>query len=75
MMIITDTVLKNSRKNSFHIDLTTFLRNNLLRENQYGLRERRSTSMAVMELVEEITSSVDRELFTVGIFVHLKHLF
>ncbi len=31
----------------------------LLSDHQYGFRSNRSTSMAVMELVEEVSSSMD----------------
>ena len=47
----------------------------LLIESQYGFRSKRSTALAILELLEEITNaSVNRE-FTIGIFVDLKKAF
>ncbi len=47
----------------------------LLSDHQYGFRSNRSTSMAVMELVEEISSSMDNNEYTVGVFLDLKKAF
>ena len=49
--------------------------NNLLMESQYGFRSGRSTSMALTELVEEITSCIHNKHFAVGIFIDLKKAF
>ena len=48
---------------------------NLISENQYGFRPSRSTSSALLELIEEISSSMDRGLHTVGIFIDLSKAF
>lgn len=37
-----------------------------------SFREQRATSVAVMELVEAIATSIDNKEFTVGIFLDLK---
>ena len=42
---------------------------------QYGFRKGMSTSMAIMELMEDITSAVDRGKLTIGIFIDLKKAF
>ncbi len=47
----------------------------LLSDHQFGFRTNRSTSMAVMELVEEISSSMDKNEYTVGVFLDLKKAF
>ncbi len=47
----------------------------LLSGHQYGFRSNRSTSMAVMELVEDISSSMDNNEYTVGVFLDLKKAF
>ena len=48
---------------------------NLIAENQYGFRSSRSTSSALLELVEEITSSMDNGKHTVGVFIDLSKAF
>ena len=45
---------------------------NILSNNQYGFRANRSTSMAVMELVEGISNSIEKGEYTVGVFIDLK---
>lgn len=47
----------------------------ILNESQYGFREKRSTSMAILEAVEEIINSLDKKKITVGIFIDLKKAF
>ena len=52
-----------------------FARKQALYSRQYGLRKHMSTSMALMELVEDITNAIDDGMFTVGIFIDLKKAF
>ncbi len=47
----------------------------LLVDSQYGFRANRSTSMALMELIEDITSSIDNKKYAVGVFIDLKKAF
>lgn len=47
----------------------------LLVDSQYGFRSNRSTSMALMELIEDITSSIDNKKYAVGVFIDLKKAF
>ena len=47
---------------------------NILYESQYGFRKNMSTSLAMLELVENITTSIDDCKSTVGIFIDLKRL-
>lgn len=47
----------------------------LLFESQYGFRAQRSSSMALLELIEEITSSIDKKKFAIGVFTDLKKAF
>ena len=47
----------------------------ILNEHQYGFRKNRSTDLALLQLVEEITTAMDRGLYTVGVFVDLKKAF
>ena len=47
----------------------------VLYESQYGFRKNRSTSLAILELVEEITTAIDDFKSTVGVFIVLKKAF
>ena len=47
----------------------------LLSDNQYGFRSNRSTSLALLELVEKITKSIDDGKYTMGIFIDIKKAF
>ena len=50
-------------------------KHNLLSNHQYGFRGNRSTSMAVMELVEEVSTAIENGDYTVGVFIDLKKAF
>ena len=47
----------------------------LLQDGQYGFRCNHSTELAVLEMIEKISDSIDKKLFSVGIFVDLKKAF
>ncbi len=47
-------------------------KHDILSPSQYGLRSNMSTSQALLELIEEITSSLDNKKYSVGIFIDLK---
>ena len=49
--------------------------NQILYKSQYGFRKQMSTSLAIIELVEEITNSLDNHEATVGVFIDLKKAF
>ena len=49
--------------------------NQVLYKSQYGFRKQMSTSLAIIELVEEITNSLDNHESTVGFFIDLKKAF
>ena len=56
----------------FHNHMMLFVEeNNILYESQYGLRKNMSTSLAILELVENITTNIDDCKSTVGIFIDL----
>ena len=60
----------------FNSRLDTFLEKYIiLSENQYGFREKRSTALALMELVEDLTKSLDEKKHTIGVFIDLKKAF
>ncbi len=50
-------------------------KHDLLTDNQYGFRSNRSTSQALIELTEEITNSMDKKKYAVGVFIDLKKAF
>jgi len=47
----------------------------ILYVRQYGFRDNMSTSMAVFELTEAITSAIDNHESTIGVFIDLKKAF
>ena len=49
--------------------------NNVICSGQYGFREKRSTSMALIELLENITYNCDKKMVTAGVFIDLKKAF
>ena len=52
----------------FHKRLMSFLdKKNILYKSQYGFRKNMSTSLAILELVEEITNAIDDCKSTVGV--------
>ena len=48
---------------------------NILSPSQYGFGSNITTSRALIELVEEITTSLDNNKYDIGIFVDLKKAF
>ena len=63
-------------ENIFHSRLTSFMNEKrLLYVGQYGFRKKHSTSMAIFELVEEITIAMDNSMSTVAVFIDLKKAF
>ena len=60
----------------YHSRLMGFIDSNkILYKSQYGFRKQLSTSLAIIELVEEITNSLDNHESTVGVFIDLKKAF
>ena len=47
----------------------------ILTDSQYGFRSNRSTSLALIELLEEICTAIDNKKITVGVFIDLKKAF
>ena len=47
----------------------------LLNNCQYGFRSQMSTSHALLDLVEDITSSIDAKKISIGVFIDLEHAF
>ena len=60
----------------FHNRMMSFIDDKqILYKSQYGFRKNMSTSLAIMELVEEITTSIDDCKSTIGVFIDLKKAF
>ena len=47
----------------------------ILKNIQFGFRKNMSTALAIIELVEEITTAIDERKTTVGVFIDLKEAF
>ena len=50
-------------------------RHNILFDNQYGFRSQHSTSLALIRLIDQISSSIDSKKFCAGIFLDLLKAF
>uniref|UniRef100_A0A3P9N665 Reverse transcriptase domain-containing protein n=1 Tax=Poecilia reticulata TaxID=8081 RepID=A0A3P9N665_POERE len=50
-------------------------KHNILSSSQYGFKSGNSTSMAIMDLIEQITEAVDQKQYCVSVFVDLKKAF
>ncbi len=56
--------------------LTDFInQHDILSQNQYGFRKNISTSMALLDLVDKISTSIENNEFTIGIFIDLAKAF
>ena len=56
--------------------LDSFLdKHEILVEEQYGFRRARSTSMAITQLIENLTDANEDKKYTVGVFIDLKKAF
>ena len=47
----------------------------ILYNGQYGFRKNNSTSMAILELVEEMTTAMDNSRSSIAVFIDLKKAF
>ena len=50
-------------------------KNDILNEKQFGFRKKHSTYMAIIELVDKVTSAVEKNESTLGIFLDLSKAF
>ena len=49
--------------------LETFInKHNILSENQFGFREKHSTNMALLDIIDNITQTLDSKAYSLGIF-------
>ena len=60
----------------FETRLNKFVnKNDILNNSQYGFRQNRSTSVALMELIEEICSLLDKKKYAIRVFIDLRKAF
>ena len=50
-------------------------KHSVLSENQYGFRKKRSTNLAIMELITKISKAIDDKEYTMGVFLDLSKAF
>lgn len=56
--------------------LTEYLKeHNLLYSHQYGFREKHSTAMALVQLIDRFSRALDNNEFTIGVFTDLSKAF
>ena len=54
----------------------SFIENHhILTDGQYGFRNNHSTSLALTEFVEKVTSAIDKQESTIGVFIDWKKAF
>jgi hypothetical protein len=51
------------------------INNSILHKNQFGFRSKMSTCMALLELLDKLSQSIDEKKLTVGIFIDLAKAF
>ena len=61
---------------SAHVQLCTYLeQNELLSQSQFGFRQKRSTSTALVEFTDQILESLDKGCVTGAVFLDLRKAF
>ena len=56
--------------------LLSFLnKHHILSDHQYGFQAKRSTQQTIIELVDKITSAIEKNEYTIGIFLDLSKAF
>ena len=50
-------------------------KHSILSEHQYGFRKKRSTNLAIMELITKISKAIDDKEYTMGVFLDLSKAF
>ena len=51
------------------------IKNNILTNNQFGFRCKHDTSMAVIEMVDKISTAIDNSEYSAGVFIDLSKAF
>ena len=52
-----------------------FFGQDILSESQFGFRKKRSSNLAIMELVERTSKAIDDKEYTMGVFLDLSKAF
>ena len=59
-----------------HNSLMSYLdKNNILNPTQFGFRKQHSTNMALIDLIDCITNAIDKNEYSIGIFIDLSKAF
>ena len=59
-----------------HKRLLDFLnKNEILVKNKFGFREKHSTYMAILDLVDKMSQKIDSKNYSIGIFIDLSKAF
>ena len=58
-----------------NVYLIFFVKNNVLYNKQFGFRNQCSTELAVIDIVNELSSNLDKNLITCGVFLDLAKAF
>ena len=59
-----------------YLRLESYLKSkNILKNNQFGFRQKHSTYMAVLDLYDKISKAIDNNDFAVGVFIDLSKAF
>ena len=45
---------------------------NILHDSQYGLREKRSTAHAILDIINEIETNMDKKLYSCDVLIDLQ---
>ena len=60
----------------YHSRLNNYVnKHNILSSSQYGFRDKSSTQYALLDLVESLSTAIDDNKFTVGVFIDLRKAF
>ena len=72
---ILPTFLKIFERLKYNRLLEYINKNNILFQNQYDFREKHSTFMTLLKLIDDISNEVNNKIYSVGIFIYLSKAF
>ena len=49
--------------------------NKILSNSQYGFRNKRCTSVVLLEMIEEISNAIDNKKASIGVFIYFRKAF
>ena len=68
-------LLKNIWKEQFNRLYEHLNSNNIIHKKQFGFQKGHSTEHAILQLVDQISNSFEKNLFTLGVFIDLSKAF